>query len=71
MSKLKDQIIRNNEEAFRRIFEKSKYSHGSPSPLPLPMPFQEPSDEELARYDADFNAWLDDYERSFGDGEFL
>jgi len=63
MSKLKDQIIRDNEEAFHRIFEKSKYSHGTP----LPLSFQEPTDEELAQYDKDFNAWLDAYEQSFGD----
>ena len=61
MGKLKNAIIAENEQAFKRIFEKSKYSD------PRISGISEPSDEELAQWDMEFNAWLDDYEKSFGD----
>jgi hypothetical protein len=65
MGKLKNEIIRQNEEAFKRIFDKSKYSN------PRTSGIEEPTDEELAVWDMEFNAWLDAYEASFGNGDNL
>jgi len=61
MGKLKNAIIAENEQAFKRIFEKSKYSN------PRTDGITEPSEEQYAQWDIEFNAWLDDYEKSFGD----
>jgi len=60
MGKLKNLII-NNEEAFNRIF-KAKQQITDPRDSGL-----EPTDEDLARYEAEFADWLDMYEKSFGD----
>lgn len=63
MGKLKTLIIEQNEQAFRRIFEKSKYpTVRNPRDCGL-----EDSDQAWALYEAEFNDWLDRYEQSFGD----
>jgi hypothetical protein len=67
MGKLKEAIINQQEnlDAMRRIYQKSNYSHGNPRNSETII--TEPSDQELAQWDLEFNAWLDAYEASFGD----
>lgn len=62
MGKLKNALIveQENFDAMRRIYEKSMYAD------PRMAGITEPSDEELAQWDKEFNAWLDTYEQSFG-----
>lgn len=73
MGKLKEAIINQQEnlDAMRRIYQKSNYSHGNPrnseTIISKAVEDSEPSDQELAQWDLEFNAWLDAYESSFGD----
>lgn len=66
MGKLKEAIINQQEnlDAMRRIYQKSNYSHGNPRNSDNII--TEPTDQELAQWDLEFNAWLDNYEASFG-----
>lgn len=60
MGKLKNLIIKN-EEAFNRFKAKQQIIDPRDSGL-------EPTDEDLAKYEAEFADWLDMYEKSFGEG---
>ena len=63
MGKLKNSIIQANEEAFRRIFAQTNVGENA-HPR---MSGLEDSDEAWAQYEMEFNEWLDNYEKSFGE----
>ena len=70
MGKLKNQMIADAEQEFIRQ-EKRYLSGRDISSRASLCRINEPSDEDLARFDKEFNDWLDAYERSFGNGEYL
>jgi hypothetical protein len=59
MGKLKNMLIVDEEQLDSRLLPKSL----SKNPRVRGM---EITDEELAQFDKEFNAWLDAYEASFG-----
>ena len=64
MGKLKTQMIVEQEQEFIR--KELGYKNQTQTLAGLDM-----SDEELARFDKEFNDWLDAYEASFGGRDYL
>lgn len=62
MGKLKNALIRHEE--IHRQLSAGKQTHEKLDPR---MRGLVDSDEELLRYEMEFNDWLDKYEASFGD----
>ena len=59
MGKLKNMLIVDEEQLDSRLLPKSLSKDSRVSGMEI-------TDEELAQFDKEFNAWLDAYEASFG-----
>jgi hypothetical protein len=66
MGKVKQLFTQSWEEKLLRDENRSGGSRGSRGSRQLEL---FPDDQARAQYEAEFNAWLDAYEKSFGDEE--
>jgi hypothetical protein len=60
MGKLKNSIITEQEQLDRRLYPKLANKDPRISGMQI-------DDSNIAQFEAEFNAWLDAYEHSFGD----